>query len=154
MATLKADPRSDLEQARERIAELGVELEREREQRINLTRERDAWRDARLPDPEAEALAGCVRAIEGMRETERAARQRTSNFASNYEPSYRGPDDRPTALRSAEGRILLALAARYGLAIEATVPKPPPPVEGERLVALPAAVARQVQELVETGMLR
>lgn len=136
----------------EAIAELQHDLIRERELRelreqdlAAAIDERDAWRTAHAPDPEADALAGCVRAIEGMRA---AAKKRTDydNFASSYTQYGTIEEERPSALAVPEGRILLSLAARYGLAIEATVPKPRI-IEGQRLVSMPAALAEQIERM-------
>ena len=120
--------------------------------------DRDRWRNAHLEDPEANALAACVRAFDTMRE---AMRERSTNQSGVYGNTGRAwssdqivygthEEPRPSALRDPVGRVLLALAARFDLEIEATVPAPRV-VEGNRLMSVPAELAEQVERLVGQG---
>lgn len=131
---------------RERITELEEYLEAAIQNAEHNAKDRDAWRDAHLPDPEAEALAGCVRAIEAMQKAHKNSRNDYGNFASSYTQYGSIEEEGPSALAAPEGRILLALAARYGLAIEAVVPKPRV-IEGQRLVSMPADLAEQIERM-------
>lgn len=145
--------KTPLQKARARIAELEhfeSEFEDAERRLIETRRERDAWRDARIADPEAEALAGCVRAIEKMH-NDIGARARNTNFGAS-QWHYPSCSDRPSALASPVGRILLSLIARYGLEIEAVAPPPsPPPPEGDRLVMVPAYLADSVESMIRNG---
>jgi hypothetical protein len=136
-----------------RCEELDVENARLSGVNAVLVADRDAWRTAHLPDPEAEALGGCVRAFDAMRETmrERSA-SRSSSVAWSSESVVYGSHEepRPSALRDPVGRVLLALAARYDLEIEATVPKPRV-VAGQRLVSCPADIAEQLERMLEAS---
>lgn len=90
-------------------AELEEELARAEAVNRELRADRDAWKNARLADDEAEAIAGCVKALDQMR----SARSSRSNNTVFY--SYSG--DEPMR------RVLKFLAARYGV----EWPAPPPP---------------------------
>jgi hypothetical protein len=135
-----------------RCEELDVENARLHGVNDGLVADRDAWRTAHLPDPEAECLAGCVRTIGAMYE---AMRDRSTSrsgvggmtWASGEIVYGTHEEPRPSALRDPVGRVLLALAARYDLEIEATVPKPRV-VTGTRLVACPADVAEQLERII------
>lgn len=136
----------EIEKRDERIAHLTQRCEeldtdaQQREERIEEARnaeslmrvERDQWRAERLPDREAEMISGCTRAIERyhqqMREDQKARPYATNDFVSSATGWSRtgGGWQQPEALGDPVGRALLALAARYGLAIEAvpaTVPE-------------------------------
>lgn len=102
----------------QRIAELEQLNEAIRRDRDEMKADRDRWRDAKMTDPEVECLAGCVRAIEAMREAEKRA---SPNRFSSYSDSI-GPWTSAYALDNAIGRVLMAVAARYRVNIEA--PKP------------------------------
>lgn len=130
-------------------------VRRERAERTNLVSQRDdavadrdRWRNAKASDPEAEALAGCVRAIEGLHEAQRlAAEARRNRIGSTYygeTATYRS--EQPAALTMPEGRILLSLAARFGVPIEATPPIQRPAGE-QVLVSVPAHVAEQLNTM-------
>lgn len=99
-----------------------------------LTVDRDAWRAAHHTDAETEALAGCTRAIDALltSEFERAeeqARQTSARGGYTTHTVVRAPltgDGRSTVDHQV-GRILLHLAARFGVPIQAVVPPPPEP---------------------------
>lgn len=129
----------EIEKRDERIAHLTQRCEEldvdavQREERIEEARnaeslmrvERDQWRAERLPDREAEMISGCTRAIERyhqqMREDQQARPYANTGFVSSATGWSRtgGGWQQPEALGDPVGRVLLALAARYGLAIEA-----------------------------------
>lgn len=142
----------EIEKRDERIAHLTQRCEeldtdaQQREERIEEARnaealmrvERDQWRAERLPDREAEMISGCIRAIERyhqqMREDQQARRYATNDFVSSATGwSSTGGWQQPEALGDPVGRVLLALAARYGLAIEAVPATPPAPDDGRNL---------------------
>lgn len=106
--------------ASQRIAELEQLNEAIRRDRDEMKADRDRWRDAKMTDPEVECLAGCVRAIEAMREAEKRASP-NRYIGSSYSDSI-GPWTSAYALDNAIGRVLMAVAARYKVNIEA--PKP------------------------------
>jgi hypothetical protein len=121
------------------VAELREQLARRERQLHDLQREHDAagltLRELLAIDREAKALAGCTAAIEAMLTAEREASRNQSNYGyATAMPAYQQP--RPEALDSPIGRILLHLAARYGVAIEATLP-PERDLSGQRLVSVP-----------------
>lgn len=110
----------------------------------NLDAVVDARNRAENIDPEAKAYAACVAAIEQMHAA-KAAAQRPSQgtFGSRvdyYRPETSHPHDCP------EGRILLALAFRYGVSIQ---PTPTPEPEGPILVQAPRELADAIAALVE-----
>lgn len=104
----------------QRIAELEQLNEAIRLERDEMKYDRDRWRDEKLPDPEVECLAACVRAIEDMRASEKRANP-NRYIGSSYSDSI-GPWTSAYALDNAIGRVLMAVAARYKVNIEA--PKP------------------------------
>lgn len=110
-----------------------------------VRREADALRAradalAAAAEPEADALAGCTKAIEAMYAAERAAARNVNAAWPNY---CGGPG--PSAHRSAVGRILLHLAARYGVPL---VPEPPPTPPESVLVQAPSHLAGPLRELL------
>lgn len=109
-----------------------------------------AWRNEHIADPEAEALSACVRAFDTMSETMRkhAGNQYGVAWSSSASVVYGTHEvQRPSALSDPVGRVLLALAARYDLEIEAKLPQPS--IEtGQRLVSCPADIAEQLERLV------
>lgn len=71
-------------------------------------------------DPEARALAACVRAIDAMHNKRDRGYQllQTSTWTSRYDPNTgeRNPEPPPPPVGSSPvGRIILHLAARYGV---------------------------------------
>lgn len=107
-------------------AELEDEVDRLMKANHDLRGERDAWRNVRLADGEAEAISGCVKAIDAMRS---ADTQRSGN-ASFY--AYSGGT-------SPVERILKFLAARYGVTWYDPPAPEPAPID-------PQAVAEAVAE--------
>lgn len=87
----------------------------------HLAAELDKLRAA--TEPESQALAGCVQAIEAMFAAERSSRGLSSyrDGVATMAPSYR-----PEAHHSAVGRILLHLAYRYGVPLVPPAPEPEP----------------------------
>jgi len=154
--TALARKTTELTLARERIEELDRLVDRAQFDTREMQADRDRWRVAHLEDPEANALAGCVRAFDTMRESMRERSTNQSGVYGNARPwsdqivygTHEEP--RPSALRDPVGRVLLALAARFDLEIEATVPAPRV-VEGNRLMSVPAELAEQVERLVAQG---
>lgn len=141
---------SALEKVRAELADARSELNSEQTENERLRQDRDHWRDARLPDKEAEALAGCARALAEMLKTD--GRNVSSDFASSFgRPTFGNTiEERPSALAHPVGRVLLALAARYGLEIEAVRPEPRV-VEGQRLVAVPGPIAEELHRMAAQG---
>lgn len=133
----EADERAD-HLHRQRAA-MGVERDEART-------ERDEWKAAHLPDPEAEALAGCVRAIEAL--VNPPNQRGTLGYTPTAHWGYTG---RPDALSMPVGRILLALAARYGVPVEPTAQPEP---TGQVLVSVPAHVAEQLHTMPLEGFAR
>lgn len=118
--------RDDLAAATKRGDELMLDLQLAGEEAERLRKDRDDWRDARMPDREAEALSGCVRALDEMMEPPvnlSADRYASPVRASPRRVEYAG--DSPV------GRILLSLAMRYGLDFEAAHPPPTDPANGQ-----------------------
>jgi len=132
------------------VAELREQLDRRERQladtSMDLRTSEDRRKVAEAIDREAKALAGCTAAIEAMLAAEReASRNQSSSYGYlQATPAYQQP--RPEALDSPIGRILLHLAARYGVAVEATLPPERDP-SGQRLVSVPAHVAEQLQTM-------
>lgn len=142
-----------LEKARADNHELHQELKAAQLQIEQLRHDRNHWRDARLPDLEAECLASCVRAIEAMRNgPTNGESSRPMNRGLEYLPMQYGTsvEDPPSAKDNPIGRILLALAARYGQPIDCIEPAPKI-VEGQRLLSVPAALAVQIERLINQG---
>lgn len=100
---------------------------------------------APVADREARALAGCVAALDGMLADERSARSPGITYDYSATHSIRDYRARPPALDSPVGRILLHLASRYGVPIEAT-PPPPATATGPQVMVVPAPVAEQLSQ--------
>lgn len=90
----------------------------EAETKATNARWQKRWDDT---DPEAIALAYCVRAIEAMRHP-KGTSNTSINYGYGYRPQYdantgeRYPEPKPPPLGSTDvGRILLHLADRYGI---------------------------------------
>lgn len=101
--------------------------------------DRNRWRDAKIQDSEAEAISGCVRALDEL--TGRNRNRSGNDFAAmspSYGPSY--PQD-PTT--TPVGRVLIHLAQRYGVAL---IPTPPPEVDLEEPVTM--TVPRRIAESI------
>jgi hypothetical protein len=101
-------------------------------------------------DDEALALDQCVRALERMLAAGEQ-RDRTRAYSQPLRASY-GDTDRPTALDSPVGRILLHLAARYGVDIVAPHPAlPDEPTladQGDALLVVPQVLANTISQLL------
>lgn len=150
----------ELAKAQADADELGRQLTSARLDADEARAEANRWRNERLADPEAEALSGCVRAINAMYEAQadRESRVRGGSVMAQpmrYSPEFYGTryEVQPSPLDHPVGRILLALAARHGLAI-APVPAEPVEVPGQRLMSVPAELADQVEQLVNQVALR
>lgn len=118
--------RDDLAAATKRSDELMLDLQLAGEEAERLRKDRDDWRDARLPDREAEALSGCVRALDEMMEPP------VNRSVDHYALARPSPRRVEYAGDSPVGRVLLSLAARYGLRIDEAEPPPDlvgPPVD-------------------------
>lgn len=102
-------------------------------------------------DLEATALAGCVRAIEAMHAAQRAGRNNEFGYATLQSSYHQRPDYTAEALGSDVGRILLHLAARYGIPIEPRQPEPIAPPEPRQLIEVPARIAQQLEHMVAQG---
>lgn len=144
----------ELEESAAKLEELGRQLTACQLDADELRDERNHWRDARVPDPEAEALAGCVRAFEEMSNgrtlsvnahamTPRLSRSRVETYGNRTEMSE-AAGDHPI------GRILIALASRYGVPLVALPPEPIV-IEGRRLLSVPAELADQIESMVRNG---
>lgn len=88
---------------------LASEVDQLRTALEEMRTERNAWRDQKLPDPETEAIAGCVKALDVF--TSRA----TSTYSSNASASY------SLINVTSVGRILRFLAERYGVELAPNV---------------------------------
>lgn len=136
--------RAGMEALTRRVDLLEGLLGRARSDLEAMTLDRDSWQQAHAPDPEAEAIAGCVRAIDEMRSGGRSAARANRGMSYMGEATTWAP---PRPQDVPEGRVLLNLAARYGVAL---VPAPEPePIDrgGQRLVSVPAHVAEQLERL-------
>lgn len=138
--------KAELGDMRDTLSQKDADLEHLGETLRELEADRDRWRAERLSDPEAEALAGCLRAFEQMDEQERARAARVTNAYANTMGSPRWASLPPSPLESPVGRVLLHLAARYGIPLEAKVPEPIPE-PGRRLMSLPAELAEQLEQM-------
>lgn len=126
-----------------------LESERDNARRLLARREADlaaaeaeaaAWKEVKIQDPEAEALSGCVRAIEALITSQSSGRNMVG-YSTGFTPPPPTPSDTPI------GRILLHLAARYGVPLAAAAA---PDVDTEEPVML--SVPRRVAEqLLESG---
>lgn len=96
-------------------------------------------------EPEATALAGCVRAIEAMYAAQRAADRASANTTYRDGISYSQAQGPYSPHASPVGRILLHLAARYGVPLVAPAPEPAPE---SVLVQAPAHLAGALRELL------
>ncbi len=111
------------DQLADRVAELEALLRDEREARRELARERDELEAKKLPDREAEALDGCLKALKALVSAPPAS-------GSTYGwPSH----------HNAVRRILLFLADFHSVALV----DPPPPVVDE------AATRRRVRSILQ-----
>lgn len=97
--------------------------------------ERDEWRAVKISDPEAEALSGCVRAIEALLSAQ-SSRVESSSYgmSSRYEP--------PAPSDTQIGRILLHLAARYGIQLDPAQPQAD--TDEPTVVTVPRSIAEQL----------
>lgn len=146
----------ELEEEHANFEEMERRALRAESEREELRDERNHWRDARVPDPEAEALAGCVRALEEMGNgrtlsvNEHAMgmspgrRLNTIETYGNRTEMSEAAGDHPI------GRILIALASRYGVPLVA-VPPEPIVIEGRRILSVPAELADQIESMVRNG---
>lgn len=105
-----------------------------------LARDRDEWRAARAPDGEAEALAGCVRAIEAMYSSDR-----NPNASGIMPTRSRVHGGHAPASETAVGRVLLHLAGRFGVQLQ-EVPSPEPDPDTARV---PRHLAEELLRLGE-----
>lgn len=94
-----------------------------------------AWKAVKVADPEAEALSGCVRAIEALLSSAQV------NVAS-YAMGFSRPPP-PQAAETPIGRILLHLSARYGVPLAPPAPPAPDPDEAV-MITVPRRVAEQI----------
>lgn len=128
-----------IEHLTNRCAELDADVQRLSEQKEDLRTERDQWRADRLPDREAEMISGCVHAID--RYFKKMSEDSTDSYGNvsvqagmaRFSVPYPVGWQQPEALGDPVGRVLLALAARYGLAIEAVPATPPARDDGREL---------------------
>lgn len=140
-----------LEEAQGFLVQRERELARQRasheDQVATLAAERDEWRAARIGDPEAEALSGCVRAIDGLLNARSVGSTNTGYSSMAYSghaysvPGPAAPEATPV------GRILLHLANRFGVPLVAATP-PAPDADEPTLVSVPRRLA---QQLIESG---
>lgn len=107
-------------------------------------------------DPEARTLGACVNALDAMLTGERDRADRDARQHGGYLMASSGHIEplRPTALDSSVGRILLHLAARYGVDLVALPPEPPEPQptiaeDGKKLMVVPEKLANSIQQLLE-----
>lgn len=106
-------------------------------ERDEALEDRDRWRAAHAPDAEAEALAGCVRAIGGLLDAGVGGRNRMALPALDYWPQ-------PSASSTPVGRVLLHLAGRYNVPLQETPPSAVTVEEADRLVLVAPAIADQL----------
>jgi hypothetical protein len=131
---------------------------------LEVEREHSAvYRDRTAPDPEAELLAAVERAVDqygaAMREL---ARQAQANSRDTWGPmegisggyAERDPQPYQPALDSPLGRVLVHVAHRHGVKLEATTVFPEPRPVADALVAVPHRLAEQLAEAVRRGDLR
>lgn len=106
----------------------------ERESRAIAEKARDdandaarSWREYNLPDPESEAIAACVRALDKMRETQ--SKRETASFGTSRTTYYTTwPTHLPVALQNPIGRVLVHLGLRYGFVLDPVDPPTEPEV--------------------------
>jgi hypothetical protein len=127
------------------IQSLRRQLEQERERTKAAKTEADDWRAVKVADPEAEALSGCIRAIDVMRSASNVNLMGSSIGSSSY--SYGQQPVHIPAEATPVGRILLHLAARYDIPI---VDAPPPRREDVTVLVDPGTAAR----LIDDGLAR
>lgn len=83
--------------------------------------DRNAWREQHLHEPEAEALAECIRAITRLEEALTASRGPSERGGYAVAPTYVMNDQREDvvpARNTPVGRVLLHLAERFGVQVE------------------------------------
>lgn len=155
LVVLAAEREAALRDEQERHEQLSSRYERLAAERNAMEQDRDAWRVAHLDDPEAEALAGCVRALRLMEQGGARAAMTPNRTNAGYDDGGYGQqfighrvEQGPLALDHPVGRILLALAARWHLPIEAT--QPPQYVrQGGRLIfATTPELADEIERLI------
>ena len=100
--------------------------------------DRDAWRAARVTDDEAEAISGCVRALDALIAS--GGRNTGGGYAVAMPSRQYVPDPRETPV----GRVLLHLSGRYGVPL---VPMPPPEIDPEEMVTM--TVPRRIAESIQ-----
>lgn len=124
-----------------KVALLETLLATARQERDEVEADRNRWREERAPDGEAEAIAGCVRALEeflGQRRVGSPVNGASYQYGAGFSGFVEQPSSTPI------GRVLLHLAARYGVPLE---PPPPPVFEppAERLIVVPVDLANQLE---------
>lgn len=133
-----------LERTKRELDHATATAQRLGEENGRLERERDQWRTAHLPDREAEALAGCARALEAMTSGHNGEVTAYATGGFVHLDTYANRQA-PKATDSPVGRILLALAGRYDVPIAAV---PPVVNRPERvLLSVPAELAEQIERL-------
>jgi len=107
-------------------------------------------------DHEARALGSCINALDAMLVTVRERTEATSRRAGGamYAELRHTTPERPAALDSPVGRILLHLAARYDVDVVAPAPGCPEPEptladDGQALMVVPQKLAATIQQLLE-----
>lgn len=123
--------RALLDQREQQLAETSRELRSMRIELDELRTQRDHL-DARS-EPEADAMALCVQALDGMRAEIAAARRRASTWGE--------ADSSPVE------RVLLYLAHRYDVPLVVRA-EPEPEPDGMDLVVAPSALARKLERVL------
>lgn len=124
-------------------------LETAREERDAATEDRNRWREVRSPDAEAQAIADCVRAVGVLLD----GGGNNANRLRRGEMQYLRSSEWFPAPASATpvGRLLLHLAARFGVPLQEVVPEPERESAGNQLVLVSAEVA---ETLARAGEVR
>lgn len=147
MTTAKPRPtRALLDQREQQLHDATRELTKLRAE-LELMRSEVARADARS-EPEADAIALCVAALDAMVADQRAEADRARRNSTSWHVAPYPDATPPSAGQTPVGRVLLYLAARYDVPLAELEPDPEPTPEGDDLVVAPAALARKLERII------